>query len=909
VVQHAERVLFDEAHDVSIPDPVPANPSEAIDRRRHWAPAGYYALPSYDRKGRQVLVPTKVADFTVEDTEVDDVQDWATLGDFDELLERIPDLLAERNRQPPRHGLLGFMYRSHRGPLRIDVVKFDGDKRLPFWFAEVTVRLPRWEPKTGNVVFAKDAVRPAGTFAFRSIGGGGATEARRILDEHLRERVLPVLLKSVPSDVEPHEIETKFAEVSNRLFNTLRRTHATVHFAELRLPMGGIPVLLLLHGSRPPGGTLEIMPVTDWVPAPRRTTRDGTGSGAGSKKGVLNRSILLRAQTKAGDGRIDPNFKPLFPSELSWEPFEGEPSVDDLGDDGKILRALMERTAERLAIANWKPYAGRFLINASIVMGGRASAVQADAVGQPVMPALLAVTVVAMGGNLGKSHFTPQPSRAMAIYKYIVATASWVNLLYDAVKRVFSSGAHADRLHGLVAGRDHWLRHVREEYWPSLINSCGWIFVYGCQANMLQLLAASKRAIERRWEQRVAYADFFYHAVVAQVASAGELARLRDGLKGAIAKTPPGQKVSAQDVVLAERGGAKPASLNVHAAARSDLDRLLRHAPPTRQAGSSEGDITYKDGQPAILDRQAKPWTLRDLDLVIQVRQSSALALDPVLNHFLHEHTFADVQHYTQAASREALFALLQTMLDKNKETADETIDDLTYAFEKGKIVELSEINDAQYIPKNQVAGFDLQGIHLIVWQQLASERGRDDTLERAIDALFSRELGFRSIKAFSEFVGITALAVVCPPLAEAVGVAQAIHGVYEAHKLEGFYQSFIDPEQLLAWSDVRAEQFAAAIGLALALLPNGGRIVRAAFPRSRALLESGLKKGLRSKVLRELADILADVARFLKKDLATEFLFGLGANYVMSLAIEQMMAPLVHEVATRAAQLPPEQR
>jgi hypothetical protein len=914
VIRHAERALFDDAH-VGMPEPIPADPAEPIDRRRYWAPARHYALPSYDRQGRKVLVPTKVIDFTPADTQVVDVPDWATVSDFDELLELIPDVFLERDRKPPQSGLLGFIFRSPVGPLWIQVIKFDGEKRERFWDADVTVQLPKWDQDKGTFVYVPTPIRPVGTFKLTSLGGAGngTAEAKRILDKHLRENVLPLLVKTAPVDLEPDELDAKFAKVSTELFNGLVETHkGNIHFAQLGLPMGD---QVLLLGAPVPEGTIEILPVAAWVPARLRGAGDGTGAGvgAGAAKRVLDRSILQRAKgnenaadllllnaTATGEGSIYPKSKAALLSwELSWEPFEGEPSVDAFGEDGKLLRELMERIAHRLAITDWKPYAGRFLMNAAIVIGARAAGVQADAIGESPIGILVARTL--LGGNLGKGHFTPKPSKAMAFYKYLVATAPWLNVLDDAVRRVFNSPEHASQLENLVGGRPHWLLHVREEYWPSLLESCGWIFMYACQAMMLQLLGASRHAIERRWEKREAYAEFFYSAVITQLASEADLLRLRDGLKGAIERTPAGQAVSSNDVVLAGKA-PHPASLNLHAAARRDLDQLLVRARHTQQAGFFEGDITYKDGVPAILDRYTNPWTVADLDLAIQVRHSTAMALDPVLNHFLHEHKFMDVQGYTKPEARTALLALLQTMLDKNKETWDETIDDSTYAFEKGKIVEISDIDDPQYIPRNQVAGFDLQGIHLVAWQQLAPEVGIDSTLEHTIDVLFSRELGFRSLKSFGEFVGITLLAVVCLPLAEVVMVAQAVYGAYEAHKLEGFYQSFLDPEQLLSWADVQAEQFVAGIMLAISLLPYGGRIVRGALPRSRALLETGLKKGLGAQVRHELAVLFEDIARLLKKDLVTAFVSELGTNYVMSMAIEKMMMPFVNEVARRAS-------
>src|SRR6185295_1611255 len=57
IVGHAERALFDEAHEVGVPEPIPPRPSERMDRARYWDPMRHYLLPSYNRQGKKVLAP------------------------------------------------------------------------------------------------------------------------------------------------------------------------------------------------------------------------------------------------------------------------------------------------------------------------------------------------------------------------------------------------------------------------------------------------------------------------------------------------------------------------------------------------------------------------------------------------------------------------------------------------------------------------------------------------------------------------------------------------------------------------------------------------------------------------------------------------------------------------------------
>jgi hypothetical protein len=236
-------------------------------------------------------------------------------------------------------------------------------------------------------------------------------------------------------------------------------------------------------------------------------------------------------------------------------------------------------------------------------------------------------------------------------------------------------------------------------------------------------------------------------------------------------------------------------------------------------------------------------------------------------------------------------------MLDANEETTNDTLNGTGYAFEKGKITEISDVNDPQYIPSHPVAGYDLQGIHFIAWQELTGDVGSDPIFADAIDAVFARELGFRSLKSFGEFVGITLLSVVCAPLAEVVMVAQAIAGQIEAEKLVAFYQSFIDPEQLISWGDVQAE-----VMLVLTLVPTGNSILRSVFPRARALLERGLKGEFRAAIREEMHALYRGMAQELKKDLMSAFVKEMGKNLLIMTALEKVMSPLIAEVQRKAS-------
>ena len=131
---------------------------------------------------------------------------------------------------------------------------------------------------------------------------------------------------------------------------------------------------------------------------------------------------------------------------------------------------------------------------------------------------------------------------------------------------------------------------------------------------------------------------------------------------------------------------------------------------------------------------------------------------------------------------------------------------------------------------------------------------------------------------------------------------AQAIAGYAEAKELEGFYQSFVDPEQLVSWADVQAELFVAKVTLAITFLPMGGKIVRSYMPRSRALLQRGLKKELFGGIREELRALARRMAAELQANLMAAFVVEMGKNYIIQAALETILTPIIAEVQRQAS-------
>src|SRR5262249_52357239 len=161
------------------------------------------------------------------------------------------------------------------------------------------------------------AISPFGTFTLNPIGSGshGAIEARRIFDRHLRENVLPLVARSSPVDMEPHELERLFFEIAHDEFDRqMSARPGGVYFAELGSPAVGKMLVVTQSAAV---GPVEIIPLPAMTAWRRRSASTGAGARIGkgttkaaaqaaragktASKHALDGSILERAEGEPAD--------------------------------------------------------------------------------------------------------------------------------------------------------------------------------------------------------------------------------------------------------------------------------------------------------------------------------------------------------------------------------------------------------------------------------------------------------------------------------------------------------------------------------------------------------------------------------------------------------------------------------
>ena len=161
VLRRAEETLIGDRRETPVPEAIPANPAEPIDRRRCWAPAGYYALPSYDRQGKTVhrsRPPTTTSRRRIRRRRKCWTGRPSMIWKSSSASSR--KSLAERNRQPPQSGLLGFIFLSPDGYLWIHIPSSTAASAEHYWDAPVDLRLPKWDQDKQDVVYVPTPVRP-----------------------------------------------------------------------------------------------------------------------------------------------------------------------------------------------------------------------------------------------------------------------------------------------------------------------------------------------------------------------------------------------------------------------------------------------------------------------------------------------------------------------------------------------------------------------------------------------------------------------------------------------------------------------------------------------------------------------------------------------------------------------------
>ncbi|HEY3499609.1 MAG TPA: hypothetical protein VGK73_33190 [Polyangiaceae bacterium] len=737
-------------------------------------------------------------------------------------------------------------------------------------------------------------------------GAGDASDEHKNALKALAAKEAQTLLTAKDSELEVYFLTTPRTE-----FIIGPRAKLDLH--ELRDPHG-LSVLPLAEMDF----TVEAVPPPEpRARPPKRPSMPKPAEGETDVKAPTSEGedVFGRGEAESGEGtgarprnRRRPVYPPTKgdPADIRCEPFEGEPSIKTLGDDGKDLEHAIGVIAYRLQI---KPcdYAGNFCLMAAEIIGHRAGAVgkfSANAAGE--------LRSAAGDGNLGSVDFRLATTAGMHVLQYLAATVPLVTMLRDMTRAVLHKPEHAAKIKDTYQGDSvGWEHRLLIELSEWMRWSIGWLFVYGCQLTMLALLNTSAKEIQKRLDRfDSGYGAFFEELVRMMLFDAAELERMAERLNtaqaeeldsgGAVARElfatwKRGHRLAGDTDVLAE--DALEGKLEDRAKldkAWGELDTSLKvTAEAAGEAQSEPGPspnadkIVRRGEQLAIVDKQGKEWTAGELQQAIALARGTAEAIDPLVKQIFDlpgtMDRFKAEPHRIQAHAR----ALLLEMKLKNAEITAKTLEDDTFAFTRGPLGDESGGTDPRFM-------HTLTGLHKLVYDELAGSFAGDGYFAQGLDSVFNGRKGFEAVVEFFSFIGSALLAVLCPPLAMVVDAALAKYEMSKAEELRDLHRALIDPDVVVSQFEVQLGLFFAELGMAMATVPAAGKVLKRGLSAGKGVLQQGVKAGLKTAGKELVDDVVKAAIKELKGDLMLAFARELTQAFVMDQVMKEIIEPFV---------------
>jgi len=838
--------------------------------------------------------------------------------DYAELASLLLDELERKGRKLPEEGQLGILARLADGTLLAVV----------------------WKYPEGDVIFSQDVSNPKKveldeaarlvettvellasaefTILWYEKGDRPLDAARKFFTGTLRDEVLHAPERPKRWKVE-ELVEQRLKELAaemagNECFVELLADDQTFLLIK---PLGGDPV--------PEDLDADLIPLTE-VGQARGATKAGVGGGgrggrgeAGARRGEAGAggegaegaekaperpAFVTTAEGKPeGGGMAFPSIEGRGALTLECEPWEGEPSLQELGASAQ-LRGLLKRIAFRLQIPECD-YAGTFLVFAAAALNARAWAVGLADVPEPGSTR----SVAAGTGNLGAIQLDPAPSAAIQLLRHFAGVTP---LIRQAATRLGDElMARQDLIRGTWQGQgESWKVHFWRDLGDGVREAVGTIFMMTCRVVFLQLLEASRNAIEEHSRHLDDYyARLFEQVVVPYLFEIDELTKLREKLRQAQALAELARINLAMAGAYRPQGTAWPAGTGGGAAApkpasweaatQALIDALS--PVPAPASGAAPADEILREGeQYRIRDRTGRVWDLEGLERAIVLLRGTAESFEPLVKQLVELDEVVERFRDPKVGVRAELEELLMTMWLSNREITEEAKSSPVFAFRNQQIIEDAARAAAE-------TRFTLTGIHQLAHEQIGEFFEGDPFYALGVQDLLIAELGRREIWAFFEFTGLTVLSILCPPLGVVAGIGTGLYHYAEAREKERIYQALIDPELVISRAEVEADLFATKLGAVLSFLPVAVELGAAAKQAFRvvgteagvAAREAGAGARAAAKLAEEAGKLYLTAEEGFTKLLATQLAENWVADQVISLALTPIMERLDEEWGT----------
>jgi hypothetical protein len=652
---------------------------------------------------------------------------------------------------------------------------------------------------------------------------------------------------------------------------------------------------------------------------------DGGGDGdfigsdvrAAPPEGMKSGHGIVNAPTYKEDAPIfpevpsDPNAKVV---DITCKPYDGEPSVDELGSAGQTMKQLITEIAARLDMPPCA-YPANFCITASKMLNVRASQVHERY--HAGDKGFFQEIVVGGVDSSGQFEFKPLPSIAVQYLRHIGAT---VPRIRNLIELVFE---HSAKKIEYAAWAAHWFEHVMDE----AVKACATIFMYANQIVMSQLLNSSLDAVQQRQARIGEYIKVFGVLVRTQGADLVETIMLRDALKKFIDIAGDRHGQDAYETVRLRLLLNKAVTNDPHydeyellAKNGTDPDLMLKLADKSQyvfKRASTEaqpqgvGQIVEVDNHWLIRGSDGKLYALDALEKTISIGQQMLSSIDPIISQLMHRFVSA-IRPLAEDPTKipDFVTGLLKEMASTNENVARKNLGSIEYAFEHGQIHDVSyDEKDSAALRTPTIPGgrFVLTGIHAMAHELVGTSFGNDAFYRTAVDSLLGHEQGWKELKGDLVVFGGVVLSVICPPLGAAfgliAGIAMGIQDYRHAKEQEEIYGALINPDQVLDYAQIQVDLFVAKLSIALsflAVIPEGISAVKGVTAASERVLAKELQTGVKTIAKELIVTQLAKLEEVCAKNLLLEFAKEMVSQTVQQKIIEKLLTPVIESEIDR---------
>ncbi|WP_329476453.1 hypothetical protein OG555_32945 [Kribbella sp. NBC_01484] len=422
------------------------------------------------------------------------------------------------------------------------------------------------------------------------------------------------------------------------------------------------------------------------------------------------------------------------------------------------------------------------------------------------------------------------------------------------------------------------------------------MFVTQCQDVLLQVLLASGDELSKRAQNFKSYMAMTRVLLTVMLADLPELMRLRQALLDELQR----ERVMAIGIPGGLTAGWIAMTGQVIGSLTPDPDA------PEPEAGTV---APFKNG-PKVYDGRGRWWTLAELDAVLSAARQQVTAIDPVLDkvpevedlveklraaQVLDAYASTAAGHALTTAVDDIFKSLLTDLIKENEHWQRKAAADRKYAF-----------GLANFSPDDKGAetdiGAKLSGIHKIAAERLRPAFTDEEAYVTGMARLAETEIGKAELFEILNLVGMTVLAVVCAPLAFAVGAVQAVEGLETAFEHRDLQRAMLDADDILSKAQVEAEMWAAVINAALTVLPEIPSAVRGARSAGSSLIKREATEAAVAATQQAMRNIAKRLAELSLEHFTVEFTKQLTQGYLINLALSKAMNRITDAVAHQVA-------